>query len=187
MLFFVRLYDCDVCKETYTFIIHLQTQENIAAYVDQNWNTPELVKEMGKPVCVVSSGIHDAVIDNISTEMYVDNVKFMLDQFSAVCDHIIWLGNTAPRDDWVQKKYPQTKKLMKSWDNAVKELIGGESELTDKMSFVDVSEFSVEVPHEDNIHMVHEWYEMLGDMLFLPLVQGVQLEEEEEEVDIVIT
>ena len=58
--------------------------------------------------------------------------------------------------------------------------------MTDKMSFVDVSEFSLEVPHEDNIHMVHEWYEMLGDMLFLPLVQGVQLEEEEE-VDIVIT
>ena len=39
------------------------------------------------------------------------------------------------------------------------------------MSFVDVHDASLTWQHGDNIHMKDDWYQRLGNNLFLPLIQ----------------
>jgi len=125
----------------------------------------------GKPICVLSAGIHETTIVDIQEKDYVNNVEFMLNQFSAVCDHIIWLGNTSPMSVDLST-YCQTRSMMKSWDVAVKELIASTPRFFRSMSFVDVHDASLTWQHEDNIHMNKEWYQRLGTNLFLPLMQA---------------
>ena len=149
---------------------YLTTQENLGAYIHRFWNTFSMVKEFGKPVCVLSAGIHETMIEGIQEDDYVKNVEFMLKQFTAVCDHIIWLGNTSPMsvDESV---YDQTRDKMKSWDSAVEELIASKPQFFHVMSFVDVHDASLTWQHGDNIHMKDDWYQRLGNNLFLPLMQ----------------
>lgn len=147
----------------------LTTQENLAAYIHRVWNTPDMIQEWGKPMCVISAGIHDVAINNISTVDYLRNVNSMLKNFTSVCEHIIWLGNTAPSGG--ESHHLQTIDNMKSWDNAVRELIGMETEFFHNMSFIDVHNASLTWPHDDHIHMKSDWYQQLGNNFFLPLVQ----------------
>jgi len=163
-------YARDIEIQTPTF---LTTQENLAAYINRVWNKPDLIQEYGKPVCIISAGLHDAGIKDISTGTYVQNVKFMLDLFIPVCEHIIWLGNTAPAaTNASSPKYKQTIALTKSWNEAVIELIGNETTFSDRMSFVDVHEASLKWPHVDHIHLSRDWYNQLGNEFFLPLISS---------------
>ena len=149
----------------------LTTQENLAAYISEVWNTLDLIQEWRRPVCVVSAGLHDMTIKNISTRSYVQNVNFMLNKFTPVCDHVIWLGNTAPpaSSSNENQKYKQTYALTKLWNRAVMDMIAN-SKFSHKMSFIDVHEASWTYPHADHIHMTRDWYEKLGNGLFLPLI-----------------
>jgi len=154
----------------------LTTQENLAAYISTVWNTRDLIQEWRRPVCVMSAGLHDMTIKNISTKSYVQNVNFMLDKFIPVCDHIIWLGNTSPTASKTSSSnenstYKQTIPLTKSWDRAVTEMIESETKFTHKISFIDVHESSLTYPHADYIHMTRDWYEKLASGLFLPLIR----------------
>lgn len=79
---------------------YLYTQENYAAFIASTWNTPELLVDWGKPICVIRNGMHDiAFLTNENDEdfdkKYKDNVGWMLEQYQPVCEHIVWLGNTA--------------------------------------------------------------------------------------------
>jgi len=144
------------------------TQENIAAFIDGVWNTPNMVAEWGKPICVLGAGIHDAMIKNITTEDYVRNVKFMLANFVRVCGHMIWLGNTSNMKD--EERFLQTKALMRLWDGAVKEMIEAEPAFHNITSFIDVHNASLTWPHRDHIHMENHWYEKLGNELITPMI-----------------
>ena len=136
------------------------TQENIAAYVARIWNTPKLLQYWGKPICVLGAGIHDILLDGITTEDFVRNVKFMLTVMMPVCEHLVWLGNTT---NGRKSEYLQTMRQMKIWDRAVKELIESEPELLKLSSFIDVIDASLTFPHADFIHMNDKWYSQLGE------------------------
>ena len=136
------------------------TQENIAAYLSRKWNTPELLQDWGKPICVLGVGNHDMNVHGITTKAFVSNVKFMLTVMTPVCEHSIWLGNTS---NSMKSRYRQTYQLMKLWDDAVKQLIESEPELLERSTFVDVMDASLTEPHADFIHMGEKWYKSLGD------------------------
>ena len=76
------------------------TQENTAFYLREQFNTPELVRQWGKPICVIGTGFHDMILllvtDDFNKDKFVDNVEWYLHIMKDVCSHIIWLTNTAP-------------------------------------------------------------------------------------------
>ena len=76
------------------------TQENTALYLKQHFNKPELVKEWGKPICVILTGFHDMILliktSHFELSRYVENVEWYLNVMKPECSHIIWLSNTAP-------------------------------------------------------------------------------------------
>ena len=135
------------------------TQENIAAYIMRNWNSPDMLKHWKKPICVLGAGNHDILIDGITTEDFVRNVKFMLTTMKPACEHMIWLGNTT---NGKESEYLQTMKQMKIFDRGVKEMLESEPELLGMMSFLDVIDASLTFPHADYIHMDDNWYSQLG-------------------------
>ena len=135
------------------------TQENLAAYISRAWNSPQLLQDWGKPVCVLGVGNHDVLLEGITTEDFVRNVRFMLMTMMPVCSHLVWLGNTT---NGRESEYPQTMKQMKVWDRAVKELVESEPDLLRMSSYVDVLDASITFPHADYIHMDATWYHELG-------------------------
>jgi hypothetical protein len=142
------------------------TQENIAAYIGRTWNTPEMLQDWGKPICIIGAGNHDLLLDGITTPDFVQNVKFMLTTMMPVCEHMIWLGNTT---NGRKSEYPQTMKQMKGWDRAVKEMLESEPELRGMMSYIEVVDAAYKFPHADFIHMDASWYMQLGQ-LFVSLM-----------------
>lgn len=156
----------DVEMQTPEFVT---TQENLAAYIDRVWNTPDMIQEWGKPICVISAGIHDVAIVELPLADYVKNVNFLLTNFLSVCEHIIWLGNTAPRND--DSHHRQKVGIMRTWDDAVRGVIDKEAKFSDRMSFIDVYDASLKRHHIDHIHMGGQWYQQLGNNLLVPLVQ----------------
>jgi hypothetical protein len=52
---------------------------------------------------------------------------------------------------------------MTEYRDAVKEFIGGNAELSQMSSFVDVFDASITFRHADPIHMAPSWYKELGD------------------------
>ena len=147
----------------------LTTQENLVSYIDRVWNTLEHLHEFGKPVCVISSGIHDVTIANITVLDLLQNVKLLLAKFIPVCTHVIWLGSTAPLND-PDKNFIQTIPLMKEWDSSVKEMIQIDAEFQESISFIDVYNASLKYGHNDHVHMNNTWYQILGDELFTPMM-----------------
>mmetsp|Transcript_25446 Transcript_25446/g.53208 ORF Transcript_25446/g.53208 Transcript_25446/m.53208 type:complete len:381 (-) Transcript_25446:36-1178(-) len=145
------------------------TQENVAAFIDRDWNTPVMVQEWGKPICLLGTGNHDSRIKGITTGYFLRNVKFLLETFSHVCEHMIWIGNTANKKD--DDKYPQTKELMKQWDTATKRMIEAEPTLRDMMTFIEVRRAALRWPHADHIHLDDAWYKKLGNELLIPLIR----------------
>lgn len=145
------------------------TQENLAAFVEREWNDPATVREWGRPVCVLGNGNHDARIKGITTGHYLKNVRFLLETFSRVCAHMVWIGNTANKRD--DAKFPQTKALMEQWDGAIQRMIEGEPRLRAMMTFVEVRRAALRWPHVDHIHLDDAWYDRLGNGLLAPLIR----------------
>lgn len=136
------------------------TQENLAAYITRTWNSPEMLQHWRKPICILSAGNHDILINGISTEDIVRNVKFLLMTMKPACEHIIWLGNTSSNR---RSTYRQAKERMFHLEKGVKELIASEPELQEMLSFLDVIDASLTFPHKDYIHMYDKWYSLLGE------------------------
>lgn len=143
------------------------TQKNLVAYIDRVWNTPHMLREWGQPVCVISAGIHDAGIKNITTWSYLQNVQELLIDFGGVCQHIVWLGNSAPKGNPI---HPQRFDLMKDWDEKVKSMVEGK--FRTNVTFVDVFDASAGYPHMDNVHMENSWYQQLGESVFLASINA---------------
>lgn len=147
----------------------LTTQENLVSYIDRVWNFPEHLREFGKPVCVISAGMHDVKIANVTALDFLRNVKLLLANFIPVCTHIIWLGSTAP-SNVPNKRFKQTIPLMKEWDSSVKEMIHIDAEFQESISFIDVYNASLKYGHDGHIHMNNTWYRILGDELITPMM-----------------
>lgn len=139
----------------------LTTQENIAVFLDRDYNTPILVEDFGKPVCVVNTGHHDVVIPKITRSMFLSNVEWYLTLLNPQCESIIWIATTAPLSI-TAGKYFQTVNQTQSWNAGVKEILARTPKLLPKAVFVDVFEASRSWPHNDNIHMNDAWYAHLG-------------------------
>jgi hypothetical protein len=110
---------------------------------------------------VISAGIHDITIPDITSTDYISNVHWYLTLLQPVCGHFIWLSSTAPKFDLIE--FSQTKAGMTEYRDAVKEFIGGNAEFSEMSSFVDVFDASIHVRHGDHIHMAESWYQELGD------------------------
>jgi hypothetical protein len=109
---------------------------------------------------VISAGIHDSIIPHILTTDYISNVHWYLTLLQPVCGHFIWLSDTAPKYDL---KIYSTIAGMTEYRDAVKEFIGGNAELSQMSSFVDVFDASINFNHHDRIHMADSWYQELGN------------------------
>ena len=141
------------------------TQENIADYLRHSWNEPTspLMQEWGLPICVINTGNHDAMLPGITLDDFIKNVKWYLNIYKSQCSHIIWLSNTAPAID--NTNYVQTGELMKTYDNAVKDLIVSSRSLRRMMSYINVFDASNKWPHADHIHMDNDWYARFGQWM----------------------
>lgn len=135
------------------------TQENVSYYISTRWNTPDLVREWGKPICVLGTGNHDVLLEAITTKAFTENVLFMLNTMKPSCAHMVWLGNTC---NGRKSKHLQTMKQMKVWDRAVMKLIESNPDLLAMMTYLDVFDASLTFPHADFIHMDDQWYSELG-------------------------
>mmetsp|Transcript_128021 Transcript_128021/g.190753 ORF Transcript_128021/g.190753 Transcript_128021/m.190753 type:complete len:410 (-) Transcript_128021:95-1324(-) len=149
--------------------LHKTTQGNFAQWLNDTWNTPFLIRELGgRPICVISTGIHDAAIVNITTGTYFENVNDYLNFMVVQCSHIIWLSNTSPASD----DYAQQISTTQEWNLGVLDLLRKSHHFSSKSSFVDVYEASRTAHHDDNIHMGRHWYGSLGTM-FTKVIEEV--------------
>jgi hypothetical protein len=151
--------DVEIQSEEYT-----TTQENVAKYIERDWNIGAMIADFGRPICVVGTGFHDvAIIPKIQLVVYLENVRWYLDLLSPVCDHVVWVSNTCPATD----EHPQKREQTNEWNLAVRDLLMER----DHTSFIDVFAASIEFEHKDNLHMSNNWYDLLGKM-FLKVIAG---------------
>ena len=150
------------------------TQENlIKSYIPRKWNTPDLINDFNKPVCVVGTGFHDIIVPTITLNVFLENVQWYLSMLRSECSLILWLANTAPSanntylhlrsNTW--RTYPQTQNNTLEWNEGVRDLI--RRNFTE-IGFVDVYKASLEEPHQDHIHMKRAWYSSLANLFYPP-------------------
>ncbi len=76
------------------------TQENTANYLHEHFNSPQMVTDWGKPICVIGTGLYDMTLllktDNFHQGHFIENVNWYLMLMKDECSHIIWMANTAP-------------------------------------------------------------------------------------------
>ncbi|GKY93428.1 hypothetical protein MPSEU_000310300 [Mayamaea pseudoterrestris] len=139
------------------------TQENNAVFINASYNSDGLVRDWGKPYCIVSTAHHDAGIQNMTREKYLANVEWYLGVLNSHCESIIWLGATAPKQT-EPFPYPQTVNQTRSWNAGVQEIVERMPELN--TVFMDVLEASRLAEHHDNIHMGGDWYQVLASFFW---------------------
>jgi hypothetical protein len=137
------------------------TQENwLLHYIAQNWNSPEAIEEFGRPMCVVSAGIHDCTVRGITTAIYIQNVEWYVNIVFQQCDYVIWVANNCP----LQDDHEQTKALLYEWNMAVQEVLLSSPFFRQNSFFLDVFDSSIDYPHDDNMHMSWSWYGLLASL-----------------------
>ena len=122
------------------------SQENIAHYLDENFNTPSILNTWEKPTCVINSGHHDVMIKGMTQDLYVENARWYLHVMEPVCHNIVWLSTNAPRSNDYAQKITQTLE----WGHAVRDMLAADSILSDKSVYVDVYNASLTYEHNDN-------------------------------------
>ena len=145
------------------------TQENVASFIQEHYNSdPWLLEQFGgRPICVVSAGIHDMTIPDIGLAKFLVNVEWYLGLLMEPCGHIVWLQNTAPErldsQESQDTKYPQTQESIKEWNDAVHQVLVNSQRLPqERITIVDVFEASRDFNHQDNVHLAGQWYRALG-------------------------
>jgi hypothetical protein len=148
------------------------TQENLLSnYIAQHWNTPHsMLQEFGRPICTVSTGLHDIALPNVTKAAYLHNVRWYLDILSEQCDYILWITNTCP----LTNDYAQTQDSIYEWNMAVRDILLSSSSSSSSSSvssfyhksfYLDVFNASITFDHVDNIHMSDVWYQSLASFL----------------------
>ena len=62
--------DVEVQTELYT-----TTQQNVAQYLQRDWNDPQHAADSGRPICVVNTRHHDVAIPKFKAKAYLTNVE----------------------------------------------------------------------------------------------------------------
>jgi hypothetical protein len=139
------------------------TQENIASYMHQKWNTPNspVTKEWGLPICVINTGVHDSLIEDTAPENFIENANWYLNLLVPQCAHIIWLSNTA-RDRENEHFNANKEDMSMSYDYLILNLIANSPTLHSHTSFINIFDSSIRRGHADHIHMADVWYERMG-------------------------
>ena len=122
------------------------SQENVAHYLHQTWNRPAILETWEKPICVINTGHHDVIIETMTQELYVENVRWYLRLMDAECQNILWIATNAPASDRHPQKIVQTKE----WGHAVRDMLQEDRILSEKSLYIDVYEASLTYPHKDN-------------------------------------
>lgn len=125
---------------------HLTTQENVAYYLNQTWNTPEMLQVWEKPTCIVNTGHHDVMIPGITLEAYIANVRWYLHLLADQCEYILWVATSSPGSDDFVQKIRETHE----WGMAVQDLLATDSILRYMSLYIDLYEASYGYPHDDN-------------------------------------
>lgn len=126
--------------------LFLTSQENVAYYLNQTWNTERMLSVFEKPTCIVNSGHHDVLIKGMTEESYVANVKWYLHLLAEQCDVLLWLATSSPETD----DFPQKINATHAWGLAVKDMMEQDAVLGTKSVYIDVFEASRDFPHKDN-------------------------------------
>ena len=129
------------------------TQETLSRYLQ--------LKHQMYPLCILNTGLHDQRLRGLETEDYVANVIEFLELMSPVCQHMIWIETTAPRED---KKHPQTKARTCEWNTALYSYLDAHRHLN--VSMMHVYEKSLKAGHNDNVHLHRSWYSEMARTLF---------------------
>ena len=154
---------------------YMTTQENlIKSYIPNKWNTPDLIQDFNKPVCVVGTGFHDIMIPTITFNVFLENVQWYLSMLQKECSITLWLANTAPTADATYnhtrsntiRTYPQNQNNTLEWNEGVRDLLQRNKNFSE-IGFVDVYKASLNALHQDHIHMSRDWYSNLAK-LFIP-------------------
>jgi hypothetical protein len=152
----------------------LTTQQNLARFIETNYNSPFLIQHFGgKPVCVVRTGLHDLILPQMTTELFLKNVIWYLHLMRPQCSKLVWLQNTAPlrlNDKDPKSWYLQTVESITNYNNAVYDFLkndqtDGTKELRKITTVVDVFEASKAAEFtdpEDNVHKCWAWYSLFS-------------------------
>ena len=157
------------------------SQENIAWFIHSHYNSdPWFLNHFGgHPVCVASAGIHDLAVPHNTQQQFVANVEWFLHVLLAPCSHVIWLQNTAPlkkNASQTDLPYPQNQVNMRQWNEAVHYHLNASQTLPkERLTIIDPFDASIDYPHNDNVHLITEWYKALG-MLFWLIMEAVTRE-----------
>jgi len=138
------------------------TQEVVATFLQEFYNTEQLVNDFGLPICVVNSGHHDVLVATES--QFVENVMTYIGLLTPQCSMIVWITTNAP----LGNTYPQQIELTRLWNEAVIQSFRsrGSNQLLNKLFVVDVYPASLNATHLDNVHMSDQWYIDLGEFLY---------------------
>ena len=129
------------------------TQENVAYFLQQEFNNPDHLAIWEKPTCLVNTGHHDVTISGLTQEQYIENVRWYLELLAEQCQHIVWLSTTAPDTD----DRPQKRNQTKAWGHAVRNMMGTHVVLREKALYLDVFEASTTYEHSDNSTLLMFW------------------------------
>jgi hypothetical protein len=114
-------------------------------------------------MCVVSLGLHDMAIPNMTLSLMLENAQWWLSQLHSVCAHIVWLGCTRV----LSGDYAQTTERMYEWNKAMEKVL--HEQYASHATFWDVFDQSLSWEMLDNVHMLVSWYQTLGST-FLKLI-----------------
>ena len=107
--------------------------------------------------------------DRVFDSKFMENVHWAFKVYQPVCQHIVWIGNTANGNEdnstMYSRKFTQTMENMKQIDLDVKDVIEADSKLNAMVSFIDVHDASLFAPHSDFVHMDNSWCRDLGNWL----------------------
>lgn len=167
------------------------SQENLAAFLQSSFNHPTLVREFGRPICVVNTGHHDIDIRDITLEQHIKNVQWYIELLLPQCQFIVWIETTAPLTDlWVQ-----TKNATRAWNTAVYDMLSSlDADLSsmerkratekekgpsssnnnhlrngNRIFYMKTFDSSMDFPHDDNIHLESSWYRSMSEAIMAAL------------------
>eukprot|EP00538_Stauroneis_constricta_P000976 CAMPEP_0119551560 /NCGR_PEP_ID=MMETSP1352-20130426/4773_1 /TAXON_ID=265584 /ORGANISM="Stauroneis constricta, Strain CCMP1120" /LENGTH=311 /DNA_ID=CAMNT_0007597633 /DNA_START=493 /DNA_END=1428 /DNA_ORIENTATION=+ len=150
-----------------------------------------------RAICVANTGIHDTILPNVTTNIYVHNVlnywKLLLTtnntHYRPACAHIIWVTTSATLND---ERWLQRNDVIQEWNQALLNLFSPSSStltqtiltasfLRDHVTIVDVYDKSSHTQHVNNAHLDPDLYYRPFSVLFLNLTkqQLVKLLEDE--------
>ena len=129
------------------------SQATLAAYLKKTYK---------RDLCVVNSGIHDMLLNSISTEQYTTNVLEYLQHIERHCARIIWILTNAVKGD---ERYAQNNDILFKFNENIRENC---QQIDSKVLIVDIWNMSFpETLHADNIHMQKPYYQELANLILL--------------------